>query len=266
MKLHVETHGHGPDLVLLHGWGMNSGVWHSVLPVLARDFRVSCVDLAGHGASSALPMPATLAAVADQVLAVTPASAAWLGWSLGGLVAMQIALQAPQRVRSLVLSNTTPRFITAPDWPDAMKPATLDAFALELTHDFVHTVHEFLALQVLGDEHARAALRILRDSVLVRGQPDRDSLATGLGILRDSDLREQLPAISAPVLVIAGAYDRLTPPKASAAMAERLTTAEFHLLARTAHAPFISHPEKFVTVLQPFLKRDDAGRDHEYAN
>ncbi|MGH8370660.1 MAG: alpha/beta fold hydrolase, partial [Gammaproteobacteria bacterium] len=192
MSLHCETSGDGPDLVLVHGWGVNSAVWQSVLPLLIRRYRVTCVDLPGHGASHDTSMSAPLTAVAQQVLAVVPQSAIWLGWSLGGLIALQVALQAPAQVRGLILSNTTPRFITAADWPHAMPSAQLDEFAAELTQDFAGTVRRFLALQVLGDERARDTLRALRDSVLARGVPDAASLAAGLGILRDTDFRSEL--------------------------------------------------------------------------
>jgi pimeloyl-[acyl-carrier protein] methyl ester esterase len=266
MKLHVETHGSGLDLVLVHGWGVNSGVWQQVLPLLKLRYRITCVDLPGHGASRELRMSSSLAAVATQVLEVAPTSALWLGWSLGGLICLQIAMHAPQRVRALMLSNTTPRFITAADWPHAMPLAQLDAFAMELNEDFAETVRRFLALQVLGDERARDTLRALRDSVLARGEPDQDSLAAGLEILRDSDVRSRLHGISAPTLVLTGDYDRLTPPQAGQALAEMIADAELRSFPQTSHAPFISHPSQFVDVLDDFISKSTRRRIHDRAN
>ncbi|MGH8371823.1 MAG: pimeloyl-ACP methyl ester esterase BioH [Gammaproteobacteria bacterium] len=266
MKLHVETHGSGPDMVLVHGWGVNSGVWQRLLPVLKQRYRITCVDLPGHGASREVRMSSSLAAVATQVLEVAPPSALWLGWSLGGLICLQIAMHAPLRVRALMLSNTTPRFITAADWPHAMPPAQLDAFAMELNEDFAETVRRFLALQVLGDERARDTLRALRDSVLARGEPDQDSLVAGLGILRDSDVRSGLHRISAPTLVLTGDYDRLTPPQAGQALAEMIADAKLRSFPRTSHAPFISHPVRFADALDDFMNTLTPQRAHDRAN
>lgn len=266
MNLHCETRGGGPDLVLMHGWGVNSGVWQSVLPSLTRRYRVTCVDLPGHGASRDTVMSASLTAVAQQILALAPRSAIWLGWSLGGLIALQAALHAPARVRGLILSNTTPRFITGADWPHAMPPAQLDTFAVELREDFADAVRRFLALQVLGEARARETLRALRDSVLARGVPDSASLAAGLEILRDTDIRSELHRINMPSLVIAGAYDRLTPASAGECMATTIGGAEFVCLPRTAHAPFISQPAGFVRVLNDFTARKFPGSNHEHAD
>ncbi|HET7922881.1 MAG TPA: pimeloyl-ACP methyl ester esterase BioH [Gammaproteobacteria bacterium] len=253
MTLHVETLGRGPALVLVHGWGVNSGVWQALLPQLMSRYRVTCVDLPGHGESRALPMPATLAALAAQVSAAVPAEAVWLGWSLGGLVSLRAALDFPGRLRGLVLSNTTARFCSAPDWPHAMPPAQLTRFADELVHDFAGTMQRFLALQTLGDEHARTTLRVLRDSVAARGAPDAASLATGLALLRDSDLRPDLPALRLPARVLAGEYDRLTPPAAAQELAQRIGGADCVTFARCAHAPFISHPAGFMQRLDEFM-------------
>jgi pimeloyl-[acyl-carrier protein] methyl ester esterase len=266
MSLHFETHGSGPDLVLVHGWGVNSGVWQQVLPLLKQRYRVTCVDLPGHGASSGVRMPLSLEAVASQLLEVAPSSALWLGWSLGGLICLQIAIHAPLRVRALLLSNTTPRFITASDWPYAMPPAQLDAFAMELAEDFTETVQRFLALQVLGDERARDTLRALRDSVLARGEPHKESLAAGLSILHDTDVRDGLHRISAPTLVLTGDYDRLTPPQAGQALAAMITGARSVSFARTAHAPFISHPVQFVGAVDDFTTALVPRRAHDRTN
>lgn len=266
MNVQIETQGSGPDLVLVHGWGVNSGVWEPVLPLLRQQYRVSCVDLPGHGASRDVPMRSTVEAVAQQVLDVTPASAVWLGWSFGGLICMQIAIQAAARVRALIVSNATPRFVTAPDWTHAMPLPQLEAFATELEDDFSGTVRRFLGLQVLGDEHARDTLPVLRDSVRARGAPDTDSLSVALDILRDSDLRGELHRINVPTLVMSGAYDRLTPAPAGQFIASRIPGAEFSCFPRTAHAPFISHPAEFLRMLNGFVQTAVPNQRHDHAN
>jgi len=81
--LHIETSGQGPDLVLLHGWAMHSGIWGSVRDSLAQRFRLHLVDLPGHGLS---PMcePGTLEHLTGIVADILPENCMLGGWSLGG--------------------------------------------------------------------------------------------------------------------------------------------------------------------------------------
>jgi pimeloyl-[acyl-carrier protein] methyl ester esterase len=85
--------------------------------------------------------------------------------------------------------------------------------------------------------------------------PDRCGLATGLDILREADLRDTLGQITLPALVIAGKHDRLTPPEAGRELAARLPLARFHLVDRSGHAPFLSHPDEVLAEVTAFLSR-----------
>ena len=116
------------DIVLIHGWGLHAIVFDDIVPALLERFRVTVVDLPGMGQSPLPNDPYTLDFLADQVAAVMPARAHLLGWSLGGLVALRLALDHPDRVQSVVTVATTPRFTAADDWPAAMKPDIFNAF------------------------------------------------------------------------------------------------------------------------------------------
>ena len=132
--LHVESVGHGPPLVLLHGWAMHGGVFAPLVPRLARRFRVHVVDLPGHGHS---PPPDRF--TLDGAVATLEAAFAGethpvnvLGWSLGGLAALMWARAVPARVGRLALVCTSPRFVSGPDWPHAMTGETLARFGDDL--------------------------------------------------------------------------------------------------------------------------------------
>lgn len=253
MAIYTQTVGRGPDLVLVHGWGVHGGIWDTLLPALAQHYRVTCVDLPGHGYSRAVPMPSTLSAAALAVAEAVPAHATWIGWSLGGLIGLRAALDFPARLDALVLVSTTPRFVTASDWPHAMPPTQLQQFAVDLGRDHRQTLQRFLSLQVRGEAAARASLRQLRDAVFARGEPHPASLAAGLDILCRSDLRAELRRIRMPTLVLTGEYDRLTPPQAGRALAARIPDACCVQMPRTAHAPFLSRPADFHELLMTFL-------------
>jgi len=261
-QLFTQSSGSGPDLVLIHGWGLHGGVWDGFVPLLEPYFRVLRVDLPGHGGSR-WSGEATLDDMAAAVLAAAPAHAAWLGWSLGGLVAMRAALLAPARVSALLLLASTPCFVRRPDWQCALLPELLDSFATGLQQDYLRTLNRFLALQVRGSENSGAVLRMLRTQLLAKGEPAAAALQAGLDILRNTDLREEIGALACPALVVAGERDTLVPGVAAGATADLMPNAGAAVVAGAGHAPFIARPEAVASLLQAFLQPQvTAGNAH----
>ena len=255
MSLHVELRGQGPDLVLLHGWALHGGMWGPWLDELAPHARLHLLDLPGHGHSPWTGTPQGLSDLARAVRPHVPRGATLLGWSLGGMIALEVARQDPGLLRALVLIATTPKFVASDDWEHGMQPAVLDGFASGLASDHRGTVQNFLALQTRGDERSLETLRLLRRNLEAHGPPDRRALEAGLEILRTTDLRDALPGIALPTLVIAGDHDRLTPAGAGRALAASLPQARYCEIPRSGHAPFLSHGPEVLREIQGFLRR-----------
>ena len=244
-----QTLGEGKcHLVLLHGWGLNAGVWDCITPQLASHFTLHVVDLPGYGRSSGFGA-LSLEEMAQQVLAKAPEKAIWLGWSLGGLVASQIALQHPQRVLALVTVASSPSFSAHGDWP-GIKPEVLSGFQQQLSDDFQRTVERFLALQTMGTESARQDARALKSTVLSLPMPSIAALNGGLEILKTADLRQPLAALPMPFLRLYGRLDGLVPRKIVPLLDTMWEKSESIVFEKAAHAPFISHPHDFC---QPLL-------------
>lgn len=265
MAMYVETLGQGRDIVLVHGWGLHGGVWRELAGRLAASFRVLLPDLPGHGRSPAANGDFTLADVVAELQGHMTAPAVWVGWSLGALVALTAARHFPQRVSRLVLIGATPKFVQAPDWPCAMPPQTLAQFARDLEGDYRATLVRFLSLQMgSGDVQgctsaasagsARAAVRHLRAMLMEHGEPEPAALRSGLQWLANTDLRADLPAITAPALVLHGQHDRLVPPAAAEFLARQLPAARLALIPSAGHAPFLSHPDATWSALTEFLR------------
>lgn len=251
--LHTETIGSGPDLFFIHGWGMNSAVWSGLRDALQANYRITCVDLPGHGLSAATG-PFDLKSAGTALLEAAPPQAIWIGWSLGGILALQATLQAPQHIARLALVTSSPRFVTAPDWPHAITTSVLNQFLTDLQQDYRTTLNRFLALQVRGSEAANTTLRNLRQQLFTHGEPDPAALASGLAVLRDSDLRAQLGALTMPVQFIMGERDTLMPTAAAQAAGILIPHAHVSIIEGAGHAPFLSHPQAFLAALLPFLQ------------
>lgn len=253
--VHIDSVGTGPPLVLLHGWATHSGLFAPLVPRLSAKFRVLRVDLPGHGRSATVApyaLDTVIAAVAEAVSRSASASAGPLtlfGWSLGGAVALGWALADPGRVGRLILTGTTPCFVTRPDWPHAMAATTLCRFRDELAMSYRLTLQRFIALQVHGSDHARAVREQLRGELFARGEPAREALDAALELLARTDLRSQVGAIGQAAIVIAGERDALTPPAASEWLAQALPRGSFRLIRGAAHAAFLSHPEAFIAAI-----------------
>lgn len=256
--LNVEIRGRGRDLVLLHGWSLNLRVWDSVARELTRRFRVIAIDLPGHGRSdwdAKASSPAAQAWRVHETLAPLTERYTLVGWSLGGQFALDLAAAMPAGIERLVLVSTTPRFLTAPGWPFGTPPALLTRLAERLGRGDAHAVDEFLTLQVRGNAPRTAArvLRTLRNALARHGAARPEALAHGLERLRDADLRSALPMVRVPSLVIAGTRDRVVRPGASRALAA-LADARYVEFAGAAHAPFLSHPQRFVALVEGFIR------------
>lgn len=252
MNVNVESVGAGPGLVMLHGWGMHGGVWGAVRCELAENFRLHLVDLPGYGSSPACE-PYTMGQIVQHLLPVLPERANICGWSLGGQLALYLAQRFPDKVARLALVATTPRFTACDDWSLGIAPSVLEEFAGSLARDYAGTLKRFLSLQVRGSDSGRRALAQLRGRLFERGQPSQSALQAGLRLLLRTDLRARVKSVFQPALIIHGEQDTLAAAGAGQWLAGNLPHAKLLLLSGCAHAPFLSHPEKFVAALRGFF-------------
>jgi len=258
-NLHIEVQGCGPDLVLLHGWSFSHVVWLDLAEALADKFTLHLVDLPGHGQSDLPAAGFTLEAVTAMLAQQLPVKAMYLGWSLGGQIALNLALNHPERVEKLILVASNAQFVKSADWPDAMDPAVLVGFAENLEQDWQATLQRFLALQARGGDNARDTIKLLRSRLEGQGAPQMAALRGGLEILRSASLLPRLAELRCPSLLFSGRLDALVPKGAGPAMQVRIPGAQHVQFEHAAHAPFLSHPQEFLQVVQSFLESEHAG-------
>lgn len=253
MSAHVEIIGQGKPLVMIHGWGMHSGVWQPLVKRLSRQYMLYLVDLPGMGSSRPIE-PYHLHALAEEVAQVIPGVSDVLGWSLGGLVAQRIALNQPDRIRRLVLVGSTPCFVSRPGWEAGVDPDYFNTFAHNVNSNYRHAMLQFLTLQCMRASDARSTIKQLRASFDTKPTPTQTTLLRALHILLESDLREEASNIRKPTLLIHGDRDTLAPVQAAHWMMQQLPMGYLRVMSGSAHAPFLSHSEQFIEALDQFLE------------
>jgi 2-oxoisovalerate dehydrogenase E1 component len=248
--LHRDVFGKGPPVVLLHGWAANRRVFGDLARHLAPRYQVHRIDLPGHGASAKTDSAITARSVARQVQAVAPDNAVWVGWSLGGLVALATACQIP--IRGLVMVAAHPRFIRGNDWPHAMDPSTIQGFANRLREAYSDTLWEYLSLQFPGAGHDDPRIAALHQ-VQASEPPSAQGISAGERILLESDLLSASSRVTIPSLLITGSLDSMVPPDIASTWSAHWPQLQTHTISGAAHSPFNSHPDEFQDVLEQFL-------------
>lgn len=252
-RLFFETRGQGPNLVLLHGWGLNSGVWEPVSHILEQHFRITLLDLPGFGRNADfLPEQYDLDSICSMVVDCLPDKSSLIGWSMGGLVAQKLAIDYPEKCENLVLVASTPKFCEAEDWP-GIKENVLQMFSRQLEQDFSKTLDRFMAIQAMGSESARDDIKLIKSHIEQYPIPDDKALHAGLNILDGTDLRIDIDRISSPIYRLYGRLDSLVPIKVVDEIERIKKSTNMHIFPHASHAPFISHPQEFMAVLLKML-------------
>ncbi len=226
--------GAGPSWVFIHGWATNSDIWAPVI----HQLQAACV---------CLPLPGYPAGETD-VDRLPEGESVLVGWSLGGLRAIDLAVSAGARVKAVVLVAASPCFVQRADWSEAMPATQLQEFARRLQRDRVDCLKRFMALQSLGDANA-AAVRAGLKAVITDAMPGSDVLAQGLAQLASRDLRRELATLDCPVQVILGERDRLIPVTQAQGLEALGQGIHITIMPGAAHLPFLSNTRGFLDML-----------------
>ena len=245
MNVELEGPEGAPVVVFAGSLGSTLGMWDEQATALAGEFRVLRYDHRGHGGSPAPPGPYTVDDLAGDVLALLDdlgiERVAFVGLSLGGAVAMTLALRAPDRVERLALCCTAAKFGPPDPWLE--RAATVRAKGVGAVAPTV--------LERWLTPAAPPALRERLEAMLRATQPE--AYAACCEAIAGHDVRDRLAELQMPVLAIAGSDDPATPPEWLAEIADGVP-ARLHVIDGARHIANVEFAAEFNGVLTPFLR------------
>lgn len=261
---HVQVRGAGsPALVFAHGFGCDQTMWRFVAPAFEATHRVVLYDHAGCGAADPVPADdprhASLEGYASDLLDILDElqlhDVVLVGHSVGSVIGLLAALRDPARFRSLVLVAPSPRFLNdPPDYVGGFDPADLEGlFALMDSNHFGWA--QFLAPLAIGETNPVEQTREFEAQLCAL-----DPEATGrfARLVFYLDIRDHLPQVAVPSLIIQCTRDSIAPPGVGRYMEQQLPRSRLVEVEASGHCPHVTHPAQTIAILRQALQDLDA--------
>lgn len=254
ISLYYEEAGRGEALVLVMGLGADHLAWAFQVPAFAERYRVITFDNRGAGQTDAPDRPYTTRMMADDTVGLLDAlgidRAHVLGASLGGMIAQEIALNHPARVRSLQLHCTLGR-------PDAYMRAQIETARVQrrkLTREeALRAGYLWLCAPVTYEEKPELVEMLVQGALANPYPMSLTGFERQCDAVQSHDALDRVAAVRCPTLISVAESDILVPPRFSRALAERMPKAEFRTIERAGHGYFWERPEAFNAMCLEFL-------------
>lgn len=239
-------------IVLLHGWGCDSDSWAPIIEQLKHLANVITVDLPSFGSSPSLENN-SLDAMLDFIVTRLPENCVLIGWSLGGMLAVQLAAHYPQKISHIITLATNVKFVASRDYPTAMPSPVNRQFNQQFAEDPQAAHKLFIGLLAQGDANERALLKKLRSNFF--NGVINPQWQQSLQLLTELDNRTAFSALQQPGLHLFGNADALVPASAAAELQSLNPNQHIQLLAHTAHAVHWSQPQNVIDLIGNFLNK-----------
>lgn len=237
--------------VLLHGWGAASESWQPLISQLQTIAPVITLDLPGFGGSKAIS-EFNLESVTESIANELPPQCILVGWSLGGMLAVQLAARYPQKVIRVITLASNLKFVASRDYDTAMPLAVNRQFNKNFAEDAFDTLKLFGGLLAQGDINERALLKKMR--ALVASETINDNWLQALVMLAELDNRESFSAIVQPGLHLLAEKDVLVPMSTAQSLVAANPQQKVVIVNGAAHALHWSQPDIVVQHIKEFLR------------
>jgi 3-oxoadipate enol-lactonase len=238
LNYRVDGSPGAPVLVLSHALGLSLAMWDPQVEALSRAFRLVRYDHRGHGRSPVPAGPYTIEALGRDLVRLLDRlgldRVSFCGLSLGGMVGMWVAANAPERIDRLVLCCAAARMVRPEDF--AARARTVREHGIEAIADAL------IGRWFTPSFPASHPDTVARIRAMLLSTP-REGYAGGCEAIAQMDLRADLPRITAPTLVIGAEHDQSTPPEKSREIAQRIRGAELVMIPDAAHIANVEQPD-----------------------
>lgn len=254
IDIYYEQHGQGPDLVLIGGLTSDHQVWRSALRVLSEHFRVLIFDNRGAGRSGSPNYPYSIEMMAHDTLSLMTAlsieKAHVVGHSMGGGIAMQMALSAPERVEKLVIVCAKAKISAISSMVFSMREKLQDR---GISSDILA---EYVMPFLFAESFLRNTININGFSLWTQRNPfpqTPEGYKNQLAAAKSRDVTDELHVITAPALVIAGAEDMIATAKETHLLAASIKNCDYIAIDDCGHMPHVEKPQEFSALVLAFL-------------
>ncbi len=258
-KIFYEIKGTGKPLVFIHGWATTSGVWEGQINYFSKNYKVIYLDLAGFGKSIS-SKPITLDSFARDlshlINYLSLKKVILVGWSLGSLVSLKLALNYVELLKSLVLVGATSKFTNELNYNAGLPEVLLERLYKKVERDKEKSLKKFYLSLFSEEEKKNKKFKDILTIFLEEIKNlDRDVLLDGLRIFRNSDLRNDISNIKLSVFVIHGDNDQICPVNSANYIHSKISNSAVEIIKDTGHTPFLTKTDKFNQILEKWIKQ-----------
>lgn len=254
---YYQRYGAGPPLVLIHALGLDHRLWDAQISSLAMACTVYTYDVRGHGLTDVPMMPYALSDFADDLVGLLDSvgidDAHLVGISMGGMIAQELALAWPRRVRSLVLADTTS------EYPQEARRGLAERARIAEERGLAPLVDPTIERWFTADfrrERPNDVARI-RD-ILALAHPT--GYAASCRAIATVDVTERLVNVEVPTLVLVGSEDTSTPPDMALKIHEYIPGSRYEIIPNAAHLTNVARPDVFNRFVLATVHRAEAER------
>ncbi|MGD6858480.1 MAG: alpha/beta fold hydrolase [Enterobacteriaceae bacterium] len=252
MDINYKVLGKGNyNIVLIHGFGVNSYIWKSMVKNLVNYFSVCLIDLPGYNNTSYTFCKNYFDNLVYNIFKLVNKPSIWIGWSFGGLIATKIVYLWPEYSISLITISSSPCFKSKKSWP-GISSLKFSDFTRSIKKNKVDSLKKFFIFKVIGINFYKT-FRNLNINLFIFPIPNTKILLNEIKIIHNLDLRKEITEINVPYLRIYGDSDLLVPYRISKIIDVLCPKSKSFVIYNSSHAIFFNNLSKLFKIIFNFL-------------
>ena len=243
-----------PPLLFIPGWGMDKSIWKYQIEYFNQNYRTLAVSPEGDANASNDRMKVHTEHLLGIIKNLKFNNINLVGWSMGGMLAINFAFLHPEYVKKLVLVSTPAKFVASKDYDAGISHSAMQSFINKFKKSPLKMLSNFASLILKNGDFGKADLNLIKQSSNVS---NKDKALQNLLLLKDCDLRDKLNSIKVSTLIIHGRDDMVCPYACADYLHNKIKNSILYTFECAGHIPFVTKHEKFNNLLDGFLRDDE---------